>query len=66
MLRIGFGEAKAGEGSLSADTDPSTVADCVRATFSHKGRRKKAPVAASHPGWYQRRPWLKNPKNRKN
>jgi hypothetical protein len=23
-----------------ADTDPSSVADFVRATFSHKGRRK--------------------------
>jgi hypothetical protein len=33
--------AKAGEGSLSADTDPSFVADFIRATFSHKGRRKK-------------------------
>ena len=29
-----------GEGSLSADTDPSSVADFVRATFSHKGRRE--------------------------
>src|SRR5205823_9116158 len=31
-------EAKAGEGSLSADTDPSSGTDFVRATFSHKGR----------------------------
>jgi len=31
--------AKTGEGSLSADRDPSSGADFVRATFSHKGRR---------------------------
>jgi hypothetical protein len=48
----GFANAKPGEGSLSANTglssetaasaerDPSSVADFVRATFSHKGRRK--------------------------
>jgi len=30
-----------GEGSVSADTDPSSGTDFVRATFSHKGRRKK-------------------------
>jgi hypothetical protein len=30
-----------GEGSLSADADPSSGADFVHATFSHKGRRKK-------------------------
>jgi hypothetical protein len=29
-----------GEGSLSADTDPSSGADFVHATFSHKGRRE--------------------------
>ena len=28
------------EGSLSAETDPSSGADCVHATFSHKGRRE--------------------------
>src|SRR5262249_21345541 len=32
--------ASAGEGSVSVDGDPSSVADLVRATFSHKGRRK--------------------------
>src|SRR5258708_32185379 len=30
-----------GSGSLSAEADPSSVADCVRATFSHKGRREE-------------------------
>jgi hypothetical protein len=30
-----------GEGFVSADRDPSSGADFVRATFSHKGRRKK-------------------------
>jgi hypothetical protein len=34
-----------GEGSLSADADPSSVADCVRATFSHKGRREVGATA---------------------
>jgi hypothetical protein len=34
----------AGEGSVSADADPSSGADFVHATFSHKGRRKKAPA----------------------
>jgi len=34
-------EARAGEGFLSAETDPSSGADYVRATFSHKGRREK-------------------------
>ena len=34
----------AGEGSVSADRDPSSGADCVRATFSHKGRRKEVGV----------------------
>src|SRR5687768_16324435 len=29
------------EGSLSAKRDPSSVADFVRATFSHKGRRQE-------------------------
>jgi hypothetical protein len=28
------------EGSLSADTNPSSGADFVHATFSHKGRRE--------------------------
>src|SRR5580704_3307772 len=34
-------EAKTGEGSVSADRDPSSDADCARATFSHKGRREE-------------------------
>jgi hypothetical protein len=34
-------EMKPGEGSLSAATDPSSGADCIRATFSHKGRREE-------------------------
>src|SRR6266850_6176874 len=34
--------SETGEGSVSADRDPSSVADCVRATFSHKGRRSAA------------------------
>jgi hypothetical protein len=29
------------EGFVSADRNPSSVADCVRATFSHKGRREE-------------------------
>ena len=33
-------EAKADEGSVSADGNPSSDVDCVRATFSHKGRRE--------------------------
>jgi hypothetical protein len=41
MLCIGYGEAKRGKGSLSAETDPSSVPHLsMRATFSHKGRRK--------------------------
>src|SRR5258708_4043238 len=35
-------EAKPGEGFLSTDANPSSVADFVRATFSHKGRREEA------------------------
>ena len=35
-----------GEGFLSADADPSSGADVVRATFSHKGRREKRVYAA--------------------
>jgi hypothetical protein len=31
-------EAKTGEGFVSAAKDPSSGADFVRATFSHKGR----------------------------
>jgi hypothetical protein len=31
-----------GEGSVSADRDPSSGADFVRATFSHKGRREES------------------------
>jgi uncharacterized protein (DUF983 family) len=30
-----------GEGSVSADRDPSSGTDFVRATFSHKGRRER-------------------------
>ncbi len=30
-----------GEGSVSADRDPSSGTDFVRATFSHKGRREE-------------------------
>src|SRR5207245_1985892 len=33
-------EAKRGEGSASAETDPSSGVDCVHATFSHRGRRE--------------------------
>jgi hypothetical protein len=29
------------EGSVSAERDPSSGADLVRATFSHKGRREE-------------------------
>src|ERR1700676_2028050 len=38
--RGGFAK-KTGEGSVSADRAPSSDADCVRATFSHKGRREE-------------------------
>src|SRR5580704_7903909 len=34
-------EAKTDEGSVSADRDPSSGTDFVRATFSHKGRREE-------------------------
>jgi len=37
-----------GEGSASADRDPSSGVDCVHATFSHKGRRKKKFSTFSH------------------
>jgi hypothetical protein len=30
-----------GEGFVSADRDPSSGADFIRATFSHKGRREE-------------------------
>src|SRR5450755_4743677 len=33
--------SRTGEGSVSADRDPSSGADFVRATFSHKGRREE-------------------------
>jgi len=33
--------SQTGEGSVSAGVDPSSGTDFVRATFSHKGRRKK-------------------------
>jgi hypothetical protein len=35
-------EMKPGEGFVSADRDPSSVADFVHATFSHKGRRQES------------------------
>src|SRR5690348_2760453 len=45
MLCIGYGEAKRGEGSASADRDPSSVAHLsMRATFSHKGRREEESI----------------------
>jgi hypothetical protein len=37
----GFAKRRRVRGSVSADRDPSSVADCVRATFSHKGRREE-------------------------
>jgi hypothetical protein len=41
MPCIGYGEAaRTGEGYLSADANPSSGADFVHATFSHKGRRE--------------------------
>ena len=33
--------SRTGEGSVSADRDPSSGTDFVRATFSHKGRREE-------------------------
>jgi hypothetical protein len=36
-----IGRCDPGEGFFSADGDPSSVADFVRATFSHKGRRER-------------------------
>src|SRR5262245_55432465 len=55
MLRIGYGEAKRGEGSVAADRDPSSVAHLsMRATFSHKGRRKeKAAIEPIDAAKYQ-------------
>jgi hypothetical protein len=49
MLCIGYGceASKAGEGSLSALTDPSSGSNfalLILATFSHKGRRKKKVI----------------------
>jgi hypothetical protein len=35
-------EFETGEGSVSADGDPSSGADFVRATFSHKRRREES------------------------
>jgi hypothetical protein len=46
MPCIGYGEAKTDEGFVSADRDPSSGPDFVRATFSHKGRREEAPVVS--------------------
>jgi hypothetical protein len=34
-------ENEPGEGFVSADRDPSSGTDCVRATFSHRGRREE-------------------------
>ena len=39
-----------GEGSVSADRDPSSGADFVRATFSHKGRREETSRRLAEPG----------------
>jgi hypothetical protein len=39
---------KAGEGFLSLAKDPSSGTDFVRATFSHKGRRKEEVLDRSH------------------
>jgi hypothetical protein len=45
MLRIGYGEAKAGEGArrivLRLPLTRHKLASLVRATLSHKGRGKK-------------------------
>jgi hypothetical protein len=38
-----------GEGSVSADRDPSSDADFVRATFYHKGRREEAQRQGAAP-----------------
>ena len=38
-----------GEGFVSADRDPSSGPDFVRATFSHKGRRKQKGAALRPP-----------------
>jgi hypothetical protein len=35
------------EGSASAERDPSSGADCVHATFSHKGRREELTARES-------------------
>jgi hypothetical protein len=40
------GEGSVSAGSVLAETDPSSVTDFVRATFSHKGRREVS--APSH------------------
>jgi hypothetical protein len=44
MLCIDYGcvASRTGEGSVSADRDPSSVADFVRDTFSRKGRREES------------------------
>jgi len=41
VAKIERSEIETGEGFLSADANPSSDADFVRVTFSHKGRRKK-------------------------
>jgi hypothetical protein len=41
-------EAKTGEGYFTADKNPSSGTDFVRATFSHKGRRKEQALYRSH------------------
>jgi hypothetical protein len=38
-----------GERSLSADTDPSSVADFIRATFSHKGKAERGARLCDYP-----------------
>jgi len=42
--RMSVSSFETGEGSVSADRDPSSGADFVRATFSHKGRREEQPA----------------------
>jgi hypothetical protein len=40
-IGYGCGASQTGEGFASTDRNPSSVADFVRATFSHKGRREE-------------------------
>ena len=62
VLRIGFGEAKAGEGSPSADTNPSSGTDFVRATFSHKGKREVSRGCRAAPALVPTPPMAEKPK----